>query len=131
MKSSSNMKLGEILYNTRDMPHLSRFYGLIVFLASTVHVVIASQVLSQLRMDELSLPMISSGAVQLACLTLAIATWCLFTVWDLHRVNVIRTSALPATALCILGVVLLGPGATVIGLWGWREYALEASRLRK
>ncbi|KAI9928584.1 hypothetical protein ASPWEDRAFT_180185 [Aspergillus wentii DTO 134E9] len=131
MKSSSNMKLAEILYNTRDMPHLSRFYALIVFLASTVHVVIASQVLSQLRMDELSLPMISSGAVQLACLTLAIATWCLFTVWDLHRVNVIRTSALPATALCILGVVLLGPGATVIGLWGWREYALEASRLRK
>ncbi|KAL4797754.1 hypothetical protein BDV19DRAFT_357936 [Aspergillus venezuelensis] len=62
--------------------------------------------------------------------TLLIVAWLFFTVWDMNRANITTLTWGRAAALIGLGMVLFGPGATLIGAWGWREQVWEKSRQR-
>lgn len=52
----------------------------------------------------------------------SIAVHSLYTIWTLRKCGFIKTHQVVAPVLaCILGQVLVGPGATMAGLWSWRE----------
>lgn len=58
----------------------------------------------------------------LAVYELATLTFSLFTVWDLWRREVVTSREARLAALgCLVGPVLVGPGALSAGLWYWRE----------
>lgn len=122
--SSSNITVS--VYGARDMPYLSQFYNLLLIVTSTLHIALSGQILQQVRKIGLGYE-----TAQLACLALAITVWCCFTVWDLRRTNITHALLPSNLTWVVLGVIFLGPAATLVGLWKVREVAWEASRMRK
>lgn len=119
------------LYGTADMPYLSRFYNLGILATSTLHIVIASRVFPYVPdVAAIKEMVVSSEGLQLVCLIAAILTWSVFTIWDLRRTNVLQTPVFFVVAAVFLGDICFGPAASLIGLWKWREGALERSRGR-
>lgn len=58
------------------------------------------------------------------CFT-AIAIYGLYAIWTLRKCGYVKTSQVTVPVLaCILGQLLVGPGATMVGLWSWREGVL-------
>lgn len=122
----------EALYGTSDMPYLSWFYNLGILSTSTLHVVIASRVFPRIPGTTAVKEMVlSSEGVQLASLTAVNLIWFVFTIWDLRRTNVLQSPLSFAVPSVLLGSICFGPAATLLGLWKWREGALERSRARK
>ncbi|XXH02442.1 hypothetical protein Hte_008817 [Hypoxylon texense] len=74
-----------------------------------------------------SLPTIASQVAvffkyDLAMAFTSIAVHSLYTIWTLRKCGFIKARQAVAPVLaCILGQVLVGPGATMAGLWSWRE----------
>lgn len=122
--SASN--IAESVYGTWDMPYLSQFYNLLLIITSALHFALCGQIMRQVTNIGFDYDI-----AQLACLALAITVWCCFTVWDLRRTNITHAFLPGSFIWVLLGVILLGPAATLIGLWKVREVAWEASRMRK
>ncbi|KAI1758575.1 FAD binding domain protein [Hypoxylon sp. FL1150] len=79
---------------------------------------------------EWSLPTVTSQIAvflkyDFAMCFVSVAVYGLYAIWTLRKMGYIKTSqaAVPLLA-CILGQVLVGPGATMVGLWSWRESVL-------
>ncbi|PGH17463.1 hypothetical protein AJ79_01063 [Helicocarpus griseus UAMH5409] len=51
----------------------------------------------------------------------ATMVWCVVAVWDMNRVGRSRVDLGKAIAAILLGTVAVGPAATVVGVWYWRE----------
>ncbi|GKT46810.1 citreoviridin biosynthesis protein D [Colletotrichum spaethianum] len=52
----------------------------------------------------------------------AVATWCLYSVYELRRLGYVTTrTAVGAAMATSLGNIVIGPGATYAALWAWRE----------
>ncbi|KAF2138917.1 uncharacterized protein K452DRAFT_320584 [Aplosporella prunicola CBS 121167] len=52
----------------------------------------------------------------------AVMIWCLYSVYELRRLGYVLTGQATKAALAVLaGQVLVGPAATYVGLWSWRE----------
>lgn len=66
-------------------------------------------------------------------MTLAAMAWFignLYSIWDLRRLGYIKTRDAIAPVLgVILGQALVGPGATWVGQWYWRETVLSGLKL--
>lgn len=131
-RETPSSDFAQALYGTRDMSYLSRFYNFVFLLTSTLHIVIASRVLPHIPdVAAVKEIVLSSEGVQLGCLVSAILIWSAFTVWDLRRTNILQTPLFLTVLAVLLGAACFGPAATLIGLWKWREGALERSRRRK
>lgn len=122
----STSNIAESVYGSWDMPYLLQFYNLLLILTSALHIALCGQIMQQVTNVALGYEI-----TQLACLTLAITLWCCFAVWDLRRTNITHAFLPDSFIWVLLGVILLGPAATLIGLWKVREVAWEASRTKK
>jgi len=62
-------------------------------------------------------------------MAIAVAVWLLgnlYAIWNLRRLGYIKTRDVHAPVLGIMaGQILVGPGATWVGLWYWREGVLS------
>jgi hypothetical protein len=71
----------------------------------------------------------SSETAILLPLGLSIAAWCLFTAWDLRRVNIAGDMPLgPIWLAMIISLVALGPATLLVATWRWRETMMENGR---
>lgn len=120
----------ELVCGSQDIAYLSRFFTLLLYLASAAHLAFASSLWSLFKAGEFW-NLLNPTAAEAGCLGLAILAWCYFVLWDLHRVNIMETPLPTALILVLLGSVLLGPSATLAALWRWREGTMEACRKRK
>lgn len=130
-KSPPSADIVESLYGTRDMPYLSQFYNLAFFFTSMLHLIVGSRILAYAWDARALKEMTYSPGVQSACLGTTIMIWCVFTAWDLRRTNAIQTPLFIVIPSLLLGSVCFGPAAVLIGVWKWREIALERARKRK
>lgn len=130
--ASDQLSVGQLLFEARDMKHLSSFLTLILFFASSSHLILVCKYLGNLNFELSNLTGTPSfECVQFGCLALTVVTWCLFVVWDMRRVNLTKAS-MPVILLGLMvGSVFLGPAAVLAGLWRWREQALENGRQRR
>ena len=47
--------------------------------------------------------------------------FCVVAMWDLKRVGRTRVSLFKAMGAIVLGTLVVGPAATFVGVWAWRE----------
>ncbi|OAX79561.1 hypothetical protein ACJ72_06119 [Emergomyces africanus] len=123
-----------------DIPSLKVVYVSSFSVAALIHIFTLSVVLSprypDLSLAKIFVPHFISGYLQFSsesegirALWLAnfwvfwIATmvWCVLAVWDMNRIGRARVSLRVAVVIIVLGVVALGPGATIATVWYWRE----------
>jgi hypothetical protein len=114
----------KLLYDNRDMHHVCQFYNLMILFASAVHGSLGySAIIHSLKNFDLPV----DGA-RLICHSLTILAWSHFTLWDMRRTNIVQQPLLVASACLFLGLLILGPAATLMGFWKWREERMELAR---
>jgi hypothetical protein len=129
---TTKLTVGQLLYSTRDMKYLSRFFGMILVLSSTAHLVLIRRLISYADFTTLkAVPAPSLELVQLVSLAASIVAWCCFTIWDMRRVNLTTNSPLVMLFGSFIACILLGPGAVLAALWRWRDRELEQGRKRE
>lgn len=126
---SAKLSVSQVHFQSRDLKYLTRFYGCLALLAATAHAIFMSQVFPRSIADFSFLRLTTSWElVRLGCLSFVIMGWCLFTVWDMRRVSLTRTSLVGGFVIITTVVFLVGPAALLAGFWGWREHSLERGR---
>lgn len=65
-------------------------------------------------------------------LMVAVSTllWCWASMWDLYRVGMSNVSPITAAGIILALGVIVGPGATVAGVWFWRESAMTGALIK-
>jgi hypothetical protein len=111
------LKLRTSFARADDIKYLHRYYDTIFLVASVTHV---SGAASAAGVD-------FHEFVSLAPVVLGLSV---FIVWDLKRVNIWNGSVVWAFVYVLLGLVLIGPGAVLVGMWRWRETRIEEGRNR-
>ncbi|CAI6339934.1 unnamed protein product [Periconia digitata] len=114
-------------YRNQDMPYLRRMYVDAMVIQATVHVGTLIYTFGPLsnpvpichcfdkKMFDTNLVVTAA-----ACLLMS-----LYTVWSLRRLGYVTTwEYVVALLASLIGEVLVGPGAVLIGLWSWREDVL-------
>jgi hypothetical protein len=129
-------------YENKDLSHLLSAYSFIFLASAIAHVCLVAFVYTT---PALSLARVffdvpspfgvwtsSTLGVQEAIFTWlkwdmllyvgALLVWCIYTVFELRRLGYITTASAKTSSLAIFGSsILLGPGATYVGVWYWRE----------
>lgn len=126
------LSVGQLLFGTRDLKYVSRFFGIMFLISSTAHLLLVSMILPELGSDTRSFMIAPSlGLMQIGCLALTVMIWCTFVVWDMRRVNLTQASLSLTLLGTLIGSLILGPAAVLAGFWKWRETVLEKGRQRK
>jgi uncharacterized membrane protein YqjE len=113
------------------MKYLTPFFGMILVLATTAHLVLFSRLIYHSKsapFKVMTAP--SSELVQLASLIISVLAWCCFMIWDMRRVNLTTRSPFAMFFYGSIGCIFIGPAAVLAGLWQWRERELENGRKR-
>lgn len=104
-------------YSNDDVPFLNLTYQLALVVQATVHIALLASMLlysSDKPIFPFQYDMITSQ--------LALMGHIFFEVWELRRQGYISTSsAMKALLGTIFGQLVLGPGATWVAVWSWRE----------
>lgn len=104
-------------YSNDDVPFLSRAYQLALVVQSTMHIALLASMLL-FSNDEPIFPF----QYDMITTQLAVMRHIYFEVWELRRKGYISTSsAVKALLGTIFGQLVLGPGATWVTVWSWRE----------
>lgn len=130
-KGASKLTVGQLLYSTRDLKYLTRFFGILLVLATIAHWMLLSRLISysgSTAFETVARP--STELVQLASLAISVLTWCCFMTWDMRRVNLTTRSPLAMFFCSSIGCIIFGPAAVLTALWQWREIKLENGRKR-
>ncbi|RDW79302.1 FAD-dependent oxidoreductase [Aspergillus mulundensis] len=115
-----------------DMTYLTCFFSLTFLVAAYRHIsFILAHVIPLVNHGHGLLLLRSPELVNFGVFSLLIAAFVQFTAWDLRRVNVLRTNLALAALVISVAIIVLGPGATLIGTWWWREKAWEKARRRR
>lgn len=117
-------------FSDYDMKYLDQFFSCSVIPAFRHVVMLFFDIFPDLRQGYGPLLLRVPEILNFGIFTLLIAAWLLFTAWDLRRVRVLNLNLVTVSFYIILGIILLGPGATLIGAWWWREKLWEKSRQR-
>ncbi|CAG8178090.1 unnamed protein product [Penicillium salamii] len=120
------------LYGSRDMIHLLRAYNILTLACGTIHVFSMSQIVIRFQAELLATVFVfRSEVMQLILLSIVISVWCFFTIWDLRRTLIIRTTFSSDVVYYCMAVLIVGPTATMFSIWKRREISLERSRGRR
>jgi hypothetical protein len=133
VKMSSVSSGPEAFYSSIDMPYRSWFHSLVFTITSTMHLSLISTLLAQLQFytDNFYEFFVSLDMIRTLVLSLIIAAWCVFTVWDLQRVNVTDVTLRKAVVAVITGCLVFGPAGTMTLTWDWRETQIQRARARQ
>lgn len=127
---ASDSLVPEAFYSTIDIRYQSWFHILIFLVTSTTHLSLFSAYISQFRRGNVHELLVSLDIIRTLLLSLTIAAWCVFTIWDLHRVNITDVTVGWAVFAVLMGSVIFGPAATLTLMWDWRESHIEKARAR-
>jgi hypothetical protein len=130
-KSSPRLSAGQLLFESRDMKYLLRFFGLIAFSTTAIHLFFITKLLSMVSLDPSNLGMMTLYLFQVGYWTLLINIWGLFVVWDLRRVNATEVTLPVSLLFLFMTSVLAGPATTLTVSWVWRDLILQKGRQKK
>ncbi|KAK2610588.1 hypothetical protein N8I77_004006 [Diaporthe amygdali] len=123
-------------YSGLDIPSLGRLYDAVFFVAGSVHAAVLLAVIwvSGLSIVGIFLPSQTATPVasivegvgvfikyDLLMTVVATIMWCVINFMEMKRVGIIQGSTLKRVVWLTAGCVAVGPGATLIALWKWRE----------
>jgi hypothetical protein len=128
VKRDGTRWLPALQWGNRDISYTSPFFCLIFIDVGISHIsFVMNDLIPVLGAYTVSLP---DEVVGFVSITLLIMLWLLFTAWDLHRVKILNWALGRAGLYIVLGLALVGPGATLIAAWWAREKVWEKSRQR-
>ncbi|KAJ5116194.1 hypothetical protein N7456_000542 [Penicillium angulare] len=117
----------QLHFQTRDLKSLRRFFGLSFFFSGIVHILLLRKFLTTQVLADMS----TVELFQIVSLGTSIIFWCIFTVWDMRRVDLTNVSLLVTLLCAVTGSIVVGPAAVLAALWWWREAPLESGRHKK
>jgi hypothetical protein len=132
-------------YSGLDMANLNRLYGIVFFVAASTHaaVMLAVVWVAGLSVSGIFLPHQTVGPVSsilegvsifikydLVMTVVAMMVWCMINFMEMKRVGLIEGSTLKRVGWLVSGCAAVGPGATLVGLWKWREKKTAKPALR-
>lgn len=132
-------------YAGLDISNLNRLYDAVFFVAATTHAAVMLSVVWVVRLSVagIFLPNQTVGPVASVVegvsifikydLLLTIASTivlCLINLMEMKRVGLIEGSTLKRVCWLVAGCAAVGPGATLVGLWKWREKRTAKPELR-
>lgn len=132
-------------YAGLDIPNLNWLYDAVFFVAASTHAAVMLAVVWVVRLSVagIFLPSQTAGPVARVVegvsifikydLLLTIASTivlCLINLMEMKRVGLIEGSTLKRTVWLVAGCAAVGPGATLVGLWKWREKKTARPELR-
>lgn len=118
-------------YKDADVRQLYGLYAGAVFIQALLHLVTGFTTPLALLGSDLSLPGITSWLStrlmdSFTAIPGSLFAQNLYAVWDLRRLGYVTTSTAVKTSFSFFAShVLIGPGATWLGLWGWRERVIS------
>ncbi|KAK2785003.1 hypothetical protein FQN53_008054 [Emmonsiellopsis sp. PD_33] len=114
-----------------DIPHLKRVYMFSFILATATHIF---TLLRPISLAAIFIPYAghsqhlsfaegirSIWIVDFWVYFVATLVWAVVAVWDMKRVGRAGTDLGKAVVVIVLGAVVVGPAATTVGVWWWRE----------
>jgi hypothetical protein len=113
-----------------DLAYTSMTFMFMMFAAGASHVILIKHSVMLVKQEGYALSF-TQDVVGFGTFSLLVASWLMFTVWDLQRVNVIDLSFRKAGLYILLGMAIIGPGASLVGAWWLRERLWEKSRQRR
>lgn len=132
-------------YAGLDVANLNRLYGAVFFVAATTHAVVMLTVVWVVRLSVagIFLPGQTVGPVasivegvsifikyDLLLTVAATIVLCVINLMEMKRVGLIEGSTLKRVGWLVAGCAAVGPGATLVGLWKWRERKTARPELR-
>lgn len=117
----------DVVFSNVDIPYQMQFQMAILLVSSTFHFFLAFTYGLQLLNGGAELVLLQIWT-ELSSLVAVTTTWCLYTVWELRRVNATDTPVARAWMYIILGTVFHGPAATLAYTWSWRTAQLAKAR---
>ncbi|KAL0265404.1 hypothetical protein SLS55_001371 [Diplodia seriata] len=133
-------------YQGLDMPHLKRLYHVLFFISAAVHVTVLAVLglSSDMSIAGAFVPVQPTSPVStvaagmkiffqfdLLMTALTMFVWLVLNVWDMKRVGIVALPALKTVGVLLLGNLLVGPGATLVAFWKWREEKMAHPALKK
>lgn len=115
-----------------DLPYILRSYHMMIFITSTTHIIyIANLFQRRFAWMPSSRFFVSQKADMIPpTWALLLVMWCIFTAWDMRRINASGRFSIRLIWLAMLATsILLGPGTLLVGTWRWREIKLEKARM--
>ncbi|KAK0661274.1 FAD-dependent monooxygenase paxM [Lasiodiplodia hormozganensis] len=144
-ESSKNGEAPVEDYQGLDLPHLRRLYDVLFFIAAAVHVAVLGflGLSSGTTIIGAFVPMnpgspVSSLAAgmkiffqfDLLLVVFTIFVWVVLNIGEMKRVGIIKSPLLKAIVGLLLGFLLVGPGATILAFWEWREDVMARPGLK-
>lgn len=132
-------------YSGLDIAHLNRLYGVVFFVAASTHaaVMLAMVWVVRLSVAGIFLPRQTLGPVSsilegvsifikydLLLTVAATIALCVINIMELRRVGLVEGSTMKRVGWLVAGCAAVGPGATLVGLWKWRERKMSRPVLR-
>ncbi|KAI7776946.1 hypothetical protein LA080_004309 [Diaporthe eres] len=132
-------------YAGLDVANLNRLYGAVFFVAASTHAVVMLAVVWVVRLSVagIFLPGQTVGPVasivegvsifikyDLLLTVAATMVLCIINLMEMKRVGLIEGSTFKRIGWLIAGCAAVGPGATLVGLWKWRERKTARPELR-
>lgn len=123
-------------YAGLDVAHLNRLYGAVFFVAASTHAAAMLAVVWVVRLSVggIFLPSQTAGPVASVVegvsifikydLLLTVASTivlCVINFMEMKRLGLVEGSTLKRVCWLVAGCVAVGPGATLVALWKWRE----------
>ncbi|KAL2826679.1 hypothetical protein BDW59DRAFT_160871 [Aspergillus cavernicola] len=107
-----------------DMTYTARFFASAFVISGISHAYFVSQIVVPAILHGSVLPL-TQDVIDFGTFAVLIASWLLFTVWDLRCVKVTDFGLGKAVLYIILGMLLVGPGGALTAAWWWRERLRE------
>nr|A0A455LLV4.1 RecName: Full=FAD-dependent monooxygenase ntnA; AltName: Full=Nectripenoid biosynthesis cluster protein A [Nectria sp. (in: ascomycete fungi)]AYO60864.1 FAD-dependent monooxygenase NtnA [Nectria sp. (in: ascomycete fungi)] len=113
----------DVVFSTIDIPYQRRFQNTIAFVGFVAYAALASQYGTTILNEGLNL--LNIPAVKnLASLTTVTTLWCLYSAWELRRINATGTSVIRAWLTILSSTIFGGPAATLAGTFIWSKVEL-------
>ncbi|KAF2142265.1 uncharacterized protein K452DRAFT_333069 [Aplosporella prunicola CBS 121167] len=112
-------------YQGYDLPYTRMLYKIVFFVASAAHLALVS------GMGILSRSWENKAlGYDLLSVALTVIIWAAMNVQDMKRVGISSLSTWKSAGLLLGNQLLIGPGATTVAFWKWREEKMAKPELR-
>ncbi|KAH8592116.1 hypothetical protein B0O99DRAFT_597462 [Bisporella sp. PMI_857] len=117
----------DVVFHNKDIPYQNRFWNPILLLSGSLHVFLALIYGPQIFNGGAEL--LFSPLVRRLSSLIAVSTiWCLYTAWELGRVDAVDISVVEAWGYILFSTIVGGPAAALAGTWSWRASQLAKAR---
>ncbi|RYP20387.1 hypothetical protein DL765_002845 [Monosporascus sp. GIB2] len=113
----------DVVFSNIDIPYQGRFQTTIVLVACAGHATLALKYGTTLLREGLNLLSVPIART-LASLIAVTTSWCLYTAWELRRINATDAPVIQAWATILLSTIFGGPAATLAGTFHWSKVEL-------